>query len=354
MRQAAGLNDYSFYAVTQFTDHNPNYPDQLRDYTCQQRTYDLESGYNHGGTDIIPWPFPWNQMYDAVIEVTAAADGVVLIKYDEDVQDTNCTLGGSGTELDYGNYVTLEHADGSTSWYGHLKHGSLLAKNVGDSVAVGEYLGIVGSSGLSSGPHLHFEVRSDDTPLAVKIDPFAGACNPTTIDSRWQSQPAYYDSAINKLTIGTQAPQFNPCPQPANPNIAARVYPGSLLYLSAYFRDVLRTQSATFNLVRPGGQVYKTWPWTVDLPPGETHAAALARTWIKYLDPSAEPGVWQFTAQYGSQLNQLYTQDFVVAAPTAVGLRQFGAHSQTLSGGWWLGMTAAAGLGLTLFVRRRA
>lgn len=353
VRQAAGQVAPGFYAVTQFADHEPGYPDQLQDYTCGQRTYDLESGYNHGGTDIIPWPFPWNQMYDETIEVVAAADGILLIKYDEDTQDTNCTLEEGGTQLDYGNYVALEHADGSTSWYAHLKHGSLLSKNVGESVLAGELLGIVGSSGFSSGPHLHFEVRSDDTPLATVIDPFAGACNPTTIDSRWQTQPAYYDSAINKLTVGVQAPQFNPCPQPANPNIATVVYPGSLLYLSAYFRDVLSAQSATLNLVRPDGQVYKTWTWVADLPPGETYASALARTWVKYLDPAAGPGIWHFTAQYGGQLNQLYTQDFVVVSPTAVTLRQLEAIGPAAPWGWGFGLAVMAGLGFTLIWRRR-
>ena len=51
------------------------------------------------------------------------------------------------------------HADGSVAWYGHMKAGSLTNKAVGQTVSSGEYLGIVGSSGNSTGPHLHFGIR---------------------------------------------------------------------------------------------------------------------------------------------------------------------------------------------------
>jgi murein DD-endopeptidase MepM/ murein hydrolase activator NlpD len=56
----------------------------------------------------------------------------------------------------YGNLVKLQHADGVQTWYGHL---SEFAVRPGDLVEPGAAIGRIGSTGLSTGPHLHFEVR---------------------------------------------------------------------------------------------------------------------------------------------------------------------------------------------------
>jgi murein DD-endopeptidase MepM/ murein hydrolase activator NlpD len=63
---------------------------------------------------------------------------------------------GAGWGGAYGNLVKLQHADGVATWYGHL---SRVDVSVGDVVAPGAVLGRIGSTGLSTGPHLHFEVR---------------------------------------------------------------------------------------------------------------------------------------------------------------------------------------------------
>lgn len=86
----------------------------------------------HAGTDI-------GAQYGA--EVTAAAAGSVTI----------ATYGAG-----YGNYVMLSHADGSATLYGHM---SSLAVSAGQTVKQGDVIGYVGSTGNSTGPHLHFEVR---------------------------------------------------------------------------------------------------------------------------------------------------------------------------------------------------
>lgn len=56
----------------------------------------------------------------------------------------------------YGNVVFIEHSDGSQTRYAHL---SRFAVEVGQFVAQGETIGYVGSTGASTGPHLHFEIR---------------------------------------------------------------------------------------------------------------------------------------------------------------------------------------------------
>jgi peptidoglycan hydrolase FlgJ len=76
-------------------------------------------------------------------KVSAAAEGTVT------------HAGPAGT---YGNLVTIKHASGYETRYAHL---SAVSVHVGDQVAPGTPIGAVGTTGYSTGPHLHFEVRHD-------------------------------------------------------------------------------------------------------------------------------------------------------------------------------------------------
>lgn len=75
----------------------------------------------------------------------------------------------------YGNYVVLQHIadDGSTFYtlYGHMIQGSIQVA-VGDEVEKGRVLGTMGSTGNSTGNHLHFEVRLDKNSSANAVNPF--------------------------------------------------------------------------------------------------------------------------------------------------------------------------------------
>lgn len=66
----------------------------------------------------------------------------------------------------YGNYVLINHGNGYTTLYAHM---SAMAVEAGQTVEQGETLGYVGSTGWSTGPHLHFEIRYNDE----KTDPEA-------------------------------------------------------------------------------------------------------------------------------------------------------------------------------------
>ena len=66
----------------------------------------------------------------------------------------------------YGMYVVVDHGGGYTTTYAHL---SDVYVYVGQEVEQGEYIGAVGSTGFSTGPHLHFEIRIDGEP----VDPFS-------------------------------------------------------------------------------------------------------------------------------------------------------------------------------------
>lgn len=69
----------------------------------------------------------------------------------------------------YGNNVVIKHADGTYTQYGHM---SSLSVSVGQQVTPGQKIGLSGSTGNSSGPHLHFEARTG-ADYGSDIDPVA-------------------------------------------------------------------------------------------------------------------------------------------------------------------------------------
>jgi hypothetical protein len=68
----------------------------------------------------------------------------------------------AGWDGAYGLKVEIAHMDGTRTWYAHL---SILVVNKGALVVAGDTIGLVGSTGNVTGPHLHFEVRAVDSPV---------------------------------------------------------------------------------------------------------------------------------------------------------------------------------------------
>lgn len=81
--------------------------------------------------------------------IASVADGIVV------------AVGEGGG---YGRYVEVRHLDGLTSFYGHLG-GARKGLRVGSSVKGGEPIARIGDTGVSTGPHLHFEIRHEGEPV---------------------------------------------------------------------------------------------------------------------------------------------------------------------------------------------
>lgn len=112
------------------------------------------------GSDELAWPvqgritsnygWRWGRFHQGVD--IGAATGTAIIAADSGMVSFAGWNGG------YGNFVRIEHGEGNKTCYGHL---SRFAVKVGDKVSKGDVIGYVGSTGVSTGPHLHFEVWRD-------------------------------------------------------------------------------------------------------------------------------------------------------------------------------------------------
>ncbi len=114
--------------------------------------------YNHGALDIAD-----GSIMNAT--VVAAASGTVVATCTSCPHNWgkyySCGCGGG-----YGNYVWINHGNGKETVYAHL---TSVAVSTGQYVSAGQYLGTVGSTGHSTGAHLHFETRYN----GVKYDPMS-------------------------------------------------------------------------------------------------------------------------------------------------------------------------------------
>jgi hypothetical protein len=170
------------------------------------------------------------------------------------------------------NLVQVRHADGLTAIYGHLKKGSVVV-SVGQQVSEGGVLGVVGSSGCSTAPHLHFELR-DAANRAV--DPFRNGL--------WAAPPAYNTSiSLMDVVIATGNMTLQQTKDPP-PNVTS-IPRGSVLGVGVSMAgggagDVIR-----LVITAPTGATFSDNPVTFTT--ASRHSFWL---WNSQLSPT--PGLW--------------------------------------------------------------
>jgi murein DD-endopeptidase MepM/ murein hydrolase activator NlpD len=149
----------------------------IRDWVCKSWTYD-----QHNAVDIAIVG-DWSAM-DAGRWVMSAAGGTFIGTHDGEYDRCSST---SPCSISAANYMILKHSDGRQSKYWHLKKWSLLY-STNQSVACGNYIAKVGSSGASTKPHLHFGFWD---PVWGTDDSFAAiqGCGGTI--SLWTNQGPY-------------------------------------------------------------------------------------------------------------------------------------------------------------------
>jgi murein DD-endopeptidase MepM/ murein hydrolase activator NlpD len=327
LQPVTGFDQFDYHGVSNFVDHDPRFPHFVQDYTCGSRTYDLASGYNHAGTDYFLWPYPWLMTDESQVRILAAAPGI-LVRKDDGNFDRNCALDGNSDPND----VYVQQDDGFTAIYLHMRKGSLTTKAIGERVETGEYLGMVGSSGNSTAPHLHFELRDANNQV---VDPRHGQCNASP--DLWTVTQLYEDPHIDTISTHSAEPQFVDCgvdatgnPVEENPNFKDVFKPGDALWVFTSYRDQRNGEVTKFSIARPDGSEFATWDF--DLASQNNPKSFYSGTgadWQFALPNDAPAGTWTITAAFQGQT---YVKTFAVStAPAAPGI----AIGGYMSGSWY-------------------
>jgi hypothetical protein len=126
------------------------------------------------------------------VPIFAALDGTVIEAHDGEF-DMNTMLNSLPA-----NYVKLDHGNGQTTTYYHMKKDSV-AVSVGQQVSAGQQIGLTASSGNSTAPHLHFQCEVN----GVIYEPFSGSARAGL--SGWVSQPPFRtDTYLRQFVITDQ------------------------------------------------------------------------------------------------------------------------------------------------------
>ncbi|MBI4843372.1 MAG: peptidoglycan DD-metalloendopeptidase family protein [Nitrospirae bacterium] len=107
----------------------------------------------------------------------------------------------AGTKGGYGNLVEIRHPNGYETLYGHLSKINKEVRN-GTFVEQGQIIGYVGSTGLATGPHLHYEMRINDmptNPLAIKMP--SGEPVPASLMAKFREYKNMMDIRIASIKI---------------------------------------------------------------------------------------------------------------------------------------------------------
>jgi len=262
-----------------YVDTDPA-PDSFRNFSCHDFTYD-----GHRGHDAALRSFAQQALG---VPVFAVRDGTVAFAQDG-FPDENLFPGA-----DDGNYVVLDHGDGTASLYFHLKSGSV-AFTSGATVRAGEQLGLAASSGYSFGPHLHFEVQQ----AGQASEPFAGACSGP--ESGWARQEALVlDTRL--LGFGVTTTDLStvpglPHPWPASAQIAVTERDQ---YIWAQGVNLPPDSVYRFRFLRPDGSLeWETpeWPLLND----EWWRTFGVWFWFSIPAMSTAPGTWTIQLEFNGE-----------------------------------------------------
>jgi len=152
--------------VVRYVDHGQG--SEAQDYACGPMTGDGHKGTDFAVRDLAAVSKGVKVLAAAAGKVAAVRDGM-----EDRLIDARDVAQVGGREC--GNGVRIDHGGGWMSLYCHLRRGSTMVIE-GDDVDAGQPLGLVGLSGQTSFPHLHFDMRYRDQP----IDPFVGVAREAT------------------------------------------------------------------------------------------------------------------------------------------------------------------------------
>ncbi|MCB1096163.1 MAG: M23 family metallopeptidase [Verrucomicrobiae bacterium] len=207
------------------------------DFNGGSATYDGHRGID---SNILTW-----DQQDAGIPVFAALDGMVIDAHDGEA-DRNTSWEGQPS-----NYVVISHSNGHVTRYLHLKKDSVSVAT-GETVSAGQQIALTGSSGISTGPHLHFQTEID----GAAIEPFTGPQR--TGKSMWQFQPDIVTATyVREFTlVPTSLAGWTGPPEPTtNTGTFVRSDTDQTIFL--WWHLINRPANTTYTLTtrRPNGSI---------------------------------------------------------------------------------------------------
>jgi len=144
-------------------------------------------------------PFPCGQVWSGQTRTDDSPPNAIDFNRTDDLGDRVVASAGGTVvtvrnlgDTSYGRYVVIDHGSGYTTYYAHLLDWTV---SVGQSVSRGTTIGHVGSSGNSTGPHLHYEQRSGGTPIKVAFN--------GTLAYYWGIRSYTSDNACSSTGSGT-------------------------------------------------------------------------------------------------------------------------------------------------------
>lgn len=214
---------------------------------------------------------------DAGVPVRAAAAGTVIL-----VQDGNYDRETTANQ-NPPNAIEIDHGNGWVTRYLHLAANSITVQ-VGDTVVAGQPLGLVGSSGDSSDPHLHFgvfhKVGTNYFPVETFLDPLAFWADP--LPYQGDTDPGVLDFGVTNYQ-----PDADLKERPSEVHVLPTSFTGPIYF---WFRisQLNVWDNITFNWYQPGGMLDTSVPITVTAPQIYlNYATSLDRNWSLF------PGTWQ-------------------------------------------------------------
>ena len=259
------------WAISGYPDRDPR-ADSFADYLGRGYTYD-----GHRGTDIAIADMA---AMDEGVDVYAAADGTVAVIHDGEFDRQIEWLDPAPPA----NYVTVDHGGGWQTDYWHLRAGSV-AVSPGQTVTAGQKIGEVGSSGISSGAHLHFQPRYYNEWVDPFIDP----------ETYWLEPPAFAGDTPGVFAFTTTDHELST--NEAREHISQRhvFHRGDRVYGYVNWHGLNKELTRTNRFFRPDGSQHVV----IGGNPGTADQGKAFRFAFMTLPADAPLGEWQVNIELG-------------------------------------------------------
>jgi murein DD-endopeptidase len=228
--------------IMHYVDRDPT--PGIIDFRCGRQTYDGHDGIDFGIANL-----------QQTVPVIASANGTVLNI--RDGVDDRLIVSQADRDLilgrECGNGVLIDNGSGWTTQYCHMKKNSIAVRQ-GGKISTGSVLGMVGSSGLASFPHVHLTVRQ----RGKAIDPFVGINNskscPNEKKPLWANPIGYVSTGLISAGFAPKVPTQSELWQGMyrNPNLSPNI-PSLLFWVHNY--GVLTGDTERWKLTNPKGEI---------------------------------------------------------------------------------------------------